>query len=309
MYSAKLLMIGKTYYIENPAYLNVELDQLVIRQTEGSKETRPLDDAGMLIIDHHQVTLTSPLLQILSQNQVGLVVCNQKHLPCGIWLPLSGHIQTGGRSRTQLESKKPLNKQLWQVIVRAKIINQGSALKKRKRPSAILEKLSLAIRSGDTTNGEATAAAYYWKNWCPEIEDFRRDPEGEPPNNLLNFGYAVLRSMAARYLIGSGLWPVYGIFHRNQYNHLPLADDIMEPFRPFLDDLVLDILEENPQVALDYSLSKEVRSRLLTILVRDVSFQGNTRPLQVAMQLSCAALVRAYEEKSPSLLHFPTIII
>lgn len=301
-------MIGKTYYIENPAYLNIELDQLVIRLAEGNKETRPLDDAGMLIIDHPQVTLTSPLLQALSQNQVGLVVCNQKHLPCGIWLPLSGHIQTGGRSRVQLESSKPLNKQLWQATVKAKIYNQGLVLKKRKQHSAFLDKLYSSIRSGDTTNGEATAAAYYWKHWLPGDPGFRRDPEGEPPNHLLNFGYAILRSMTARYLIGSGLWPVYGIFHKNQYNPLPLADDLMEPYRPFVDDLVLDIVQDRPDLAFDHFLGKEVRNRLLTIQYVDVAFQGKTRPLQVAIQLSCASLVRAYEEKSSSQVLFPTLI-
>lgn len=300
-------MLRKTYYIENPAALSIELEQLVIQLGADRRETRPLDDAGMVVIDNHQVTLTSPLLQGLARNQVGLVVCDQKHMPAGIWLPLSGHIQTGGRTRAQLEAGKPLNKKLWQITVKAKIANQARVLRQFGRPTATLERLAQSVRSGDTTNSEATAAAYYWKHWLTDRPDFRRDPDGEPPNHLLNFGYAVLRSMTARYLIGSGLWPVYGMFHVNMYNVFPLADDVMEPYRPIVDILVANLVESNPDAALDVFMSRETRTSLLSIAFVDVDMGETTRPLQNALQQTCASLAKAYEEKEAQLLTYPRL--
>jgi CRISPR-associated protein Cas1 len=229
-------------------------------------------------------------------------------MPAGIWLPLSGHIQTGGRTRAQLEAGKPLNKQLWQSTVKAKIVNQASVLRNFGRPTATMDRLAQSVRSGDSTNAEATAAAYYWKFWSLDRPDFRRDPDGEPPNHLLNFGYAVLRSMTARYLIGSGLWPVYGMFHGNMYNAFPLADDVMEPYRPFVDHLVADHVESNPDAALDVFMSRETRTHLLSIAFMDVDMDGSIRPLQNALQQTCASLAKAYEEKEARLLTYPRIL-
>ena len=300
-------MIKKSYYIENPASLSLALDQIVIQQDPDKKVTRPLDDAGMIVIDNPQVTITAPLLQACAAQQVSIVVCDQKHLPCVIWLPLSGHILTGGRTRAQLESSKPLNKQLWQTTIKSKIINQSKVLTKRHEPTATLDKLALSVRSADSTNTEATAAAYYWKYWLGPGSEFRRDPEGEPPNHLLNYGYSILRSMAARLLIGSGLWPINGMHHCNVYNVFPLADDIMEPFRPFVDHLVLEMIDADPIILENYSLEKKDRTSLLRLPFIDVQMGGVTRPLQVAMQLSCASLAKCYEEKSAEFLEYPTI--
>lgn len=301
-------MVKKSYYIENPASLSLALEQLVIQQQPDTRVTRPLDDAGHIIIDNPQVTLTAPLLQACAQNQVAIIVCDQKHLPCGIWLPLEGHSMTGGRTRAQLDSTKPLNKQLWQSTIKSKIENQALVLKKWNRPSATLDKLANAVRSADTTNTEATAASHYWRHWLGPKSNFRWDPEGEPPNHLLNFGYAVLRSMTARYLIGAGLWPIYGMHHTNLYNIMPLADDVMEPFRPFADQMILQMIDHTPEILEDFSLQKKDRTQLLTLPYIDVELEGVRRPLQVALQLTCASLARCYEEKTPSHLIYPRII-
>ena len=301
-------MVKKSYYIENPATLSLALEQLVIQQLPDSRVTRPLDDAGHIIIDNPQVTLTAPLLQACAQNQVAIIVCDQKHLPCGIWLPLEGHTMTGGRTRAQLESNKPLNKQLWQTTIKSKIENQSEVLKKWSRSFATLDKLALSVRSADTTNTEATAASHYWRHWLGPKSSFRRDPDGEPPNHLLNFAYAVLRSMTARYLIGAGLWPIYGMHHTNLYNIMPLADDVMEPYRPFADQLVLEMLEQDPDILEDFSLQRKDRTTLLTLPYLDVEMNGTRRPLQVALQLTCASLARCYEEKTSTHLLFPTLI-
>lgn len=300
-------MVKKSYYIENPAQLSFALDQMVIVQDPEKKITRPLDDAGMVVIDHPQVTITAPLLQACAQQQVSVVICDQKHLPCGIWLPLSGHILTGGRTRAQLDAPKPLLKQLWQNTIKAKIQNQSRVLQKRKEPFAVLDKLALSVRSDDSTNTEATSAVYYWKYWLGRNAEFRRDPDGEPPNHLLNYGYSILRSMAARYLIGTGLWPIYGMHHSNVYNIFPLADDIMEPYRPMVDYFILQMIDADPVILENFSIEKKDRTALLQLPFIDVFHNGSVRPLQVAMQLTCASLAKCYEEKSATFIEYPIL--
>lgn len=300
-------MIRKTYYFEQPSYLSTRLDQLVIHRSETEIFTRPLEDAGYIIIDQPQTTLTAPLLLACAEKQVAIIICDQKHLPSGIWLPLEGHSITGGRTRAQLECSKPLKKQLWQATVRAKILNQGSLLKKYARSYHTLYKIASRVRSGDTTNCEASAASHYWKNWIPGRKGFIRDPMGEPPNYLLNYAYAILRSVAARCLVGSGLWPVHGLFHRNIYNHLPLADDIMEPYRPFADLLVLELMDRKPECLNTIELTKDIRLDLLNLSIMDVYMGGVMRPLQVAMQYTCASLAKCFEENSVTSLIYPSL--
>jgi CRISPR-associated protein Cas1 len=300
-------VVKKTYYIETPASLSVALNQLMIDQGNDVRDTRPLEDAGHIIIDNPQVTLTIPLLQACIENHVAVVVCTEKHLPGGIFLPFEGHSMAGGRARAQISSSKPLIKQLWQAIVVSKIRNQAAVLRNHGRPFQKLERYALAVRSGDITNVEAAAAAYYWRQWDGNDSDFRRDPYGGPPNHLLNFSYAVLRSMAARYLVGSGLWPLVGIFHRNAYNNLPLADDIMEPYRAFADNLVLQLMQSHPDLREQFFLERPEKQALLKIHFLDVIMANERRPLQLAMQLTCASLARCFEDKTAEHLIFPTL--
>ena len=240
-------MIKKTLYFGNPAYLSLCNEQLVIRLPEVEKanlpetikqestRTIPIEDIGVMVLDNKQITITQGVLAALLNNTVTVITCDNKRMPTGMLLPLSGNTLHQERFRNQIEAAVPLRKQLWQQTVKAKIENQAFCLQKNTSKSfAPLHVLARSVRSDDADNNEAQAAAYYWKNIFPNLPDFTRDKEGTPPNNLLNYGYAILRAVIARALVGSGLLPVYGIHHHNRYNAYCLADDIMEPSTTWL---------------------------------------------------------------------------
>ena len=223
-------MIKKTLYFGNPAYLSLNNKQLVIRLPEVEKaetvpdiikqsaiKTIPIEDIGVVILDHKQITITQALIAALLDNTVALISCNDKRMPSGLLLPLQGHNTQNERFRKQIEVSLPLKKQLWQQTVKAKIDNQATLLEKvTRRPARSLRRMSLDVKSGDSDNYEAQAAVYYWRNIFPSIPDFVRGQEEDPPNNLLNYGYAILRAVVARALVASGLLPVYGIFRRTR---------------------------------------------------------------------------------------------
>ncbi|MBV6472287.1 MAG: CRISPR-associated endonuclease Cas1 [Saprospiraceae bacterium] len=302
-------MIAKTYYVENPARLSSRLNQMVVEFSgnEGEKQehTRPLEDAGLLMLDHAQILLSVPLLRACIQNKVCMVVCDDKHHPAGLMVPFEGNALGGGRMRAQMEAGKPLKKRLWQLTVAAKIRNQAFVLKKFRKPYKPLLEACGKVRSGDAGNLEARAAAYYWRKLFSEYPDFRRDRYGDCPNPALNYCYAVLRAMVARALVGSGLFPFMGIHHKNQFNSFCLADDVMEPFRPYADDWVKEIGLRNPSEFQEGELSRELRAECLTLLNRDVRLEGDRKPLQVAVHAVCAGLAKCFETGSASHLIFP----
>lgn len=255
-------MIKRTLYFGNPAYLSYKMKQLVIRLVandpdEYSEQIRtvPVEDIGVVVVDNQQVTFTSGLMAALLEENVALVTCDSKHIPTGLMLSLQGHSSQNQRFRNQLEASLPLKKQLWQQTVECKIRNQAAVLKYVSGEDA---KNMLAwagsVKSGDSENMEGRAAAYYWKNVF-EVR-FVRDQFGEYPNNLLNYGYAILRAIVARALVASGMLPLLGIHHHNKYNDYCLADDIMEPYRPFVDRLVLNVMDEYPD---DKELNKNIK--------------------------------------------------
>jgi CRISPR-associated protein Cas1 len=293
-------MIKQTLYFSNPAYLSTKLDQLVIdlgadKTLRNTDEiiTRPIEDIGVIIIDHQQITLTSTLITKLLENNVALITCNAQHMPTGLMLNLDGHTLQSDKFKAQIEATVPLKKQLWQQTVSAKIANQGLVLKKYGKEYKYLEKLAAEVKSGDTGNEEAQAAAFYWKRIF-DLEDFRRAREGSPPNNYLNYGYAILRAMIARALVGSGLLPTLGIFHRNQYNAYCLADDIMEPYRPVVDILVCEVIKNH---GLQADLPKPVKQDMMTLGSMDVIIDGQKSPLQNAVAKTTASLAKCYEGK------------
>ena len=301
-------MLKKTYYIENPSRLSLKLNQICIDQGQGADiVTRDLDDAGMIILDHAQINLSVPLLQSCIEKNVILTVCDNRHLPTGLWLPLEGHSQSGGRMRSQLESSKPLRKQLWQKTIQAKLLNQSKVLQHFHLPFQPLLKMSQKVRSGDSSNIEGTAAAYYWKKLFQDDCHFRRDRYGVEPNSLLNYIYALLRALTAKCLVGSGLTPLQGIHHKNIYNTLCLADDIMEPFRPFADMMVKSIIRDNPELLDEFELSKATKQYLLGIFQLDVMLENQKRPLQIAMQMVCANLSKCFESDTAKYLIYPEI--
>jgi len=294
-------MIKRTLFFENPAYLSTHLEQLVIAFPDKAKVKRtvPIEDIGMVILDHPQLTLSQQLMAKLLQNNAAIVACDQKHMPLGLWLNLDGHTLQSARHKEQIESSVPLRKQLWQQTIRTKIENQAAVLRKQGIADDNMRYWAGEVKSGDTENHEGRAAAYYWKSVFKDPE-FIRDRSGLPPNNLLNYGYAILRACVARALVGSGLFPAFGIHHRNQYNPYCLADDIMEPYRPFVDLKVLEILSEHGKPE---GLSTALKQMLLQIPAVDVYLDGNRSPLMLAVQRTSASLAKCFEGEQRKILY------
>lgn len=322
-------MIKRTLYFGNPAYLSLRNAQLVIHLPEANgmddrtgHNTIPVEDIGVVVLDHKQITITHGLLEALLANNAAVITCDSSRLPVGLLLPLEGNTVQSERFQAQIDASAPLRKQLWQQTIQAKISNQAWVLNQKR---GVVVKNMLAwvddVKSGDSDNLEGRAAAYYWANMFPMIDNFRRGREGEAPNNLLNYGYAILRAVVARSLVASGLLPTLGIHHHNRYNAYCLADDIMEPYRPFVDKLVVEIFDElyhqqthkiansakadhllaaEPQQ--EYAtpkesaieLTREIKAKLLSIPVLDVSIGGQRSPLMIAVGQTTASLARCY---------------
>jgi CRISPR-associated protein Cas1 len=283
-------MIKRTIYIGNPSYLKLKQNQLLIQDPE-SKEIKgsvPIEDMALLMLDHFQITISNQVLTRLQGNNVAIINCDAHHLPLGLMLPLYGHSEYSERIKIQSAISEPLKKQLWKQTIEQKIRNQMSLLSIKGKAYEPLETYANSVLSGDTTNREGMAAQYYWKHL---FDDFSRERFGQEPNNLLNFGYAVLRSMMARALVSSGLLPVLGIFHKNKYNPYCLADDIMEPYRPFVDQLTYEYVEKNGMV---HELNQDVKAHMLSIATEDVIIDGLTRPLLVAVTMTTVSLYKCF---------------
>lgn len=301
-------MIKKTLYFGNPAYLSLRQKQLLIRLPEvtnnktlpddfkeKAEKTIPIEDIGVMILDNKRLTITQGLIEELLANNCALITCDSSRMPAGLMLPLAGNSVQTERYRDQLEATLPLKKQLWQQTVQAKIRNQAYVLSGRN--NTVVENMkiwSAQVRSGDPDNLEARSAVYYWANLFPEIAGFYREREGVPPNNLLNYGYAILRAVVARALVSTGLLPSVGIFHKSKYNAYCLADDIMEPYRPYVDKLVCEMLDEGVDVN---ELSMDIKARLLNIPVLDVTIEGIRRPLMNAVTQTTASLYQCFSGK------------
>ena len=286
-------MIKQTLYFGNPAYLSLKDRQLVILLPDKDQSvTRPIEDIGVVIVDNKQITLTSGLIEALLGNNCALITCDSSHLPVGLMLPLCGNTTQSERFRHQLSASLPLKKQLWQQTISQKIANQAQVLKECFGVEVgNMLSWSKNVKSGDSDNLEARAAAYYWRNMFDDEDVFIRDREGEPPNNLLNYGYAILRAIVARGLVSSGLLPTLGIHHHNRYNAYCLADDIMEPYRPYVDELVVNIRKEFDNT--DF-LDKEIKKRLLSIPTIEVRINNHRRPLMVAVSETTASLYKCF---------------
>ena len=310
-------MIKKTLYFGNPAYLSLRNKQLVIRLPEVESgnmpdemkreaiTTVPIEDIGVVVLDNKQITITQGLVAALLQNTTALITCDDRRMPTGLFLPLQGNTVQNERFRSQLEASQPLRKQLWQQTVKAKIENQAAVLRLYTVKSvARMYTMADNVKSGDSDNFEAQAAVYYWKNVFTDIPTFIRDQNGDPPNNLLNYGYAILRAVVARALVSSGLLPVYGIHHHNRYNPYCLADDIMEPYRPYVDMQVLHIMQQYEEIP--ENLPKEIKRDLLSIPVVDTMIGGKKRPLMIAVSETTASLAKCFAGELRK-ISYPTI--
>ena len=302
-------MIKKTLYFGNPAYLSLRHAQLVIQIPDVqandtltpefkkmNERTIPIEDIGMVVLDNRRITITSGVIECLLENNCAFITCDSKSMPTGLMLPLEGNTLQSERFRNQINASLPLKKQLWQQTVKYKVMNQENVLAMYGQTNTrCMQVWCNEVKSGDTENVEAKAAAYYWKYVFPDIPNFVRGREFDPPNNLLNYGYAILRAIIARALVGSGLIPTLGIHHHNRYNAYCLADDIMEPYRPFVDELVIQIMKSVD----DYSeLTRDIKAMLLKIPILDVQIDGKRYPLMVAAGITTASLAKCFNGES-----------
>ncbi len=287
-------MIKRTLYFGNPAYLNKKDLQLKVAapDTKAEKASIPLEDIAIVILDHPQITITHALMADLIERNVAMISCDSKHLPTGLMLPLDGnHVQTE-RFRIQIAASEPLLKNLWAQTVKAKIENQAAMLSRAGIESKQLLALVPQIKSGDPDNTEGRAAAVYWKLTYGET-GFTRNRDGMEPNAHLNYCYAVLRAIVARALVSSGMLPTIGIHHRNKYNAYCLADDVMEPYRPFCDELVYEMFTSG--LIDTEEISREQKVRLLGIVTTDVLIDGKKSPLLVALSRTTNSLFECFE--------------
>lgn len=294
-------MIKRTLYFGNPAYLHTKNEQMVIEiRDTGESVQASIEDLALVILDHQQITISQGLIAKMMAYNVAMITCDQTHHPAGILLTLDGHTLQSQRHQKQVEASAPLKKQLWQQTIQAKVLNQARHLKCQKIESKYLIKLAGEVKSGDSDNIEARAAAYYWKRIFPDFLQFSRNRDGNPPNNLLNYGYAILRALVARSLVGSGLIPSLGIHHRNQYNSFCLADDIMEPYRPYVDKVVCEIVRMNGKFL---DMSPNIKKSLLNITAIDVKIDGEKSPLMNAVQRTTASVSKCFEGKVRKILY------
>lgn len=302
-------MIKKTLYFGNPAYLSLRMGQIVIKLPEVESNellpeimkkqaeiTKPIEDIGVVVLDNRRITITQGLLEALLENNCAVITCDNHSLPVGLMLPLYGNSTQNERFRYQLDASQPLRKQLWQQTIKAKIENQAAVLSACSgMPIKNMKRWADDVRSGDPDNVEGHAAAYYWRyffNNITGLENFTRNREGMAPNNLLNYGYAILRAVVARALVTSGLQPTLGIHHHNRHNAYCLADDIMEPYRPYVDELVFAIVKE--QGVDNLQLTTTLKAQLLSIPTLDVVIGGKRSPLMVAATQTTASLYKCF---------------
>ena len=297
-------MIKRTLYFGNPTYLKAKDQQMVVEYPGGDSESKtvPIEDIGVVVLDSPQITITHVLLNKLLANNTAIITTDERHMPSGLLYPLESNTLQSERFVVQLTASVPLKKQLWQQTVQAKIQNQAYLLKSIGVDIEPMLYWARSVKSGDPDNYEGRAAAFYWKNLFEGYTDdvFTRGRYDEEPNNLLNYGYAVLRAVVARSLVASGMLPTLGIHHHNRYNAFCLADDIMEPYRPFVDRVVLDIVKDGIDCS---ELTKAIKAKLLIIPALDVIIDDKSSPLMIATQRTTASLYDCFEGISRKILY------
>ena len=289
-------MIKQTLMFTTPVSLSLKDKQLVVTYKDNQESvTRPIEDIGFIVIENPRVLITIPLLNELADNNVSVIFCDNKQMPKSMLMTLVGNNTQQESYKYQIEASAPTKKNIWKQLVECKIRNQSLLLTKLGKNGDVLKQYYLNVKSGDTDNREGAAAREYWRVLYDN--GFKRGREEMPPNNLLNYGYAILRAAVARALLGSGLYPAFGVFHRNRYNAFPLADDVMEPYRPFVDEIVYHLYYDE---AVD-ELEKESKVKLVRVLFSDVKMNNVTRPLENALSLTTASLLRMFKGETNKL--------
>ena len=294
-------MLKRTLFFSNPISLSLKNRQLVLcyKETPEAKTTIPIEDVGVVVIEHQQVNITIPLLNALADHGVQVVICDSKGMPSAMLQNLNGNQLQGETLRLQMSLGEVTKKQLWKQIVEAKIKNQAALLRKLGRRGELLKPYYQNVKSGDADNREGAAARVYFGEVFGS--GFVRRRESPGINALLNYGYTILRAATARAIVSSGLLPAIGVFHHHRSNAFPLADDLMEPYRPYVDEIVFRLVE-----AEKIALSKEVKAQLLQVLYADTVFSKATRPLSVGLSFTTASFVKCIA-KDQTILSLPAM--
>lgn len=291
-------MIKRTLFFSNAVCLTLKNRQLVIQNKETRDESSvPIEDIGFVIIENNQVYVSIPAINALAENNAAVVFCNEKHLPFSMNLPLDCNTIQNQLFTAQIESSLPTKKRCWKQIIEFKIKNQAKVLEKYNINSVKLKQFASEVKSGDATNREAMAAKLYWDLLIGDV-DWVRTRYGEYPNNLLNYGYAILRAATARALIGSGLLPTLGIHHHNKYDAYALADDMMEPYRPYIDDEIIAYMKTADKTE---ELTTDFKKSILNVLTRDVLIGKVTRPLMIALTITSSSLAKVFGSDAENL--------
>lgn len=273
-----------------PARLRVRSRQLVLQRDEAPEVTLPLADVAVVVVSHPQVSYTQAVLSELAEAGGAFIACNRQHLPVGMFLPLVAHHAQTERFAAQASASLPLRKRLWRQIVRAKIAAQAETLRELYGTDHGLAALVPLVRSGDTSNVEARAARRYWPRLFDDLR-FRRDPDNEDQNLLLNYGYAVLRAIVARALCGAGLHPSLGLHHHNRENPFCLADDLMEPYRPTVDKAVVEYMSTHDA---PYGLESSAKQAIVAALTGRFLLDGQQRTLFDMAAATAGSLVEVF---------------
>lgn len=294
-------MLKRILFFTKPYQLRLENSQLIVedKSSRNVVDSIPIEDIGHVILEHPQITITMPSLNALSDNNVAVIFCGDNRMPKSMLMHLDSNSTMSETYKAQLSASEPLKKQLWKQTIEAKIRNQSALLCKLSKNGDRLKPLYKNVKSADSDNREGVAAKIYWQELFGK--DFVRSREGCYPNNLLNYGYSILRAAVARALMGSGLLPAVGIFHRNRYNAFPLADDIMEPYRPYVDEIVYGLYERN------IPLDKDSKAILLRLLYSDVVFENIRRPLEIGLTITTSSLAHCFKGTKKK-ISYPLII-
>ncbi len=289
-------MIKQTLFFSTPVCLSLKNCQLVISWKDcDDVVTRPIEDLGCVVLENPMINITMPLLCELVKNNVSVILCDAKQMPTALLQPLEANATQSETLKFQMAVSEPAKKQAWKQIIEAKIRNQSAVLSEWNVNGDLLRPHFMNVKSGDTDNREGLAARIYWTQLfgCA----FRRERDGAPPNALLNYGYTILRAATTRALMGSGLFPNIGIFHKSRYNAFPLADDVMEPYRPYVDDIVRALYEKGV-----LELDKNSKRDLFHVLSCDVHIGKVVRPLQIALTITTASLARYFSGETKNLI-------
>jgi len=292
-------MLKRTLFFGNPYHISTRNKQLhIAEKNTGEIRTIPIEDIGFIVFEHPHITFTQSTMQLLAEHNAAVIFCDQKYHPSSMLFHLDTHYIQTERFKQQISASEPLKKQLWQQTIKHKIENQAALLKQQGKNHEPLLLKAKRVKSGDITNEEAKAARLYWSKLFSS--EFRRERYGDTPNPALNYGYAILRAATARALAGSGLLCTLGIHHRNKYNSFCLADDIMEPYRPFVDMTVLEMIQEGMECA---DLGKREKTKLLQVLTLDTHISGHTSPLMIALSKTAASLASSFEGTSRKIMY------